>query len=154
VIDTYVRAAQDQVEQQLAADPQYRQAQDQTSLQRPRLDDARAFGGREAIRLAEADLNLALDRERRMRDAAYAGSVPYQRAKGLAAELAPPAPDETAQRIADAIADHRLVAGMTLDEAMRAMGADPVLLDSSGPITHYRWKIVGRVGDTVEIHGD
>ncbi len=59
-------------------------------------------------------------------------------------------PGVSAQRIADAIADHRLIAGMTFDEASRSMGNDSVLLDSGEHVRHYRWKIIGRTGSVTE----
>jgi hypothetical protein len=154
-VDAYLHAAQDAVERQLAADPQYRQAQDQTSIERRRLEDARAFGRPEAIRLAQGDYDAAIDHERRIRDAAYAASSAYQRARALSSEFAPPAPpppDPNAVRIADAIAEHRLVTGMTLDEAMRALGPTPVLLESGTHVSRYRWAITARVGDQIEVH--
>ena len=153
-VDAYVRTAQDEVERQLAADPNYRAAQDQTIAQQRRLDDVRTYGRREAIHLAERDYNDALDREHRLRDAAYASNGFYQQAKALSAQLVSPPPDPTATRIADAIAEHRLVVGMTLDEAMRAMGPDMLLLDSTPHVTHYRWKVMGHTGDVVEVHHD
>jgi hypothetical protein len=153
-VDAYVRAAQDEVERQLAADPNYRAAQDQTIAQQRRLDDARTYGRREAIHLAERDYNDALDREHRLRDAAYGSNGFYQQAKTLSAQLVAPPPDPTATRIADAIAEHRLVVGMTLDDATRAMGPDMLLLDSTPHVTRYRWKVLGHTGDVVEVHHD
>lgn len=156
-VDAFLHASQDQVERQLAADPEYRHAQDETIRERHRLEDARAVGRREEIRHAEDDYKYAQDRESRIRDAAYASSMPYQQARRLAGELnAPAAPvaDVSAQRIADAIADHRLIAGMTFDEATRSLGNDSVLLDSGEHVRRYRWKLIGRTGSVTEYQRD
>jgi hypothetical protein len=164
-VDAYVRAADDAVQQQLNANPDDQSAHAVTEAERRRLEDARALGRPEGIRHAAEAYNRAYAHEQEIRNAAYAASASYQRARALAAEFAPaPAPaatgvppvagDDLSRRIADAIADRRLCTGMTLDDAIRAMGAPPVRVDSVGNINHYRWPVRGRSGTVTEWHRD
>lgn len=166
----YFQRAKTEAESNLEADSDYLRARSETQAAKAHLEEVRLHGSGEEILAASTTYAADVRREKSLREVALGANAAYSEAKSLEERFAPanaapasapmavavaaPSASEAAEwrrEVADAIASHNLILGMTYEAACRSALAQGQFVRRDGSSVIYHWVIRKQTGTHQEI---